>query len=75
VVRVLTVGATYYLRITTFNLLAPVAAGTYTFNICITDATGAAIDYGKSYVNLTDGTVGGTINPGDVLEIRANACC
>jgi hypothetical protein len=29
------------------------------------------IDYGKSYVNITKGTVGGTIDPGDVLEIRA----
>jgi trimeric autotransporter adhesin len=68
----LTVGTTYYIRITTLNLAAPVAAGTYTFNICITDPTGSAIiDYAKSYVNITDGTAGGTINPGDVLEIRA----
>ena len=29
------------------------------------------IDYGKSYVNLTKGTNGGTIEPGDTLEIRA----
>ncbi len=28
-------------------------------------------DYGKSYVNLTKGTTGGTIEPGDTLEIRA----
>lgn len=34
-------------------------------------AGSAIIDYGKTYVNKTDGTVGGTINPGDVLEIRA----
>ncbi|MBK7376052.1 MAG: hypothetical protein IPJ02_10950 [Chitinophagaceae bacterium] len=70
----LTVGATYYVRITTQTLAAPVAAGTYTFNICITDPnpTGSArIDYGKTYANITDGAVGGTINPGDVLEIRA----
>ncbi|HMK24896.1 MAG TPA: hypothetical protein VK483_02625, partial [Chitinophagaceae bacterium] len=68
----LTVGATYYVRITTLNLAAPVAAGTYTYNICITDPTNSAIiDYAKSYVNITDGTAGGTINPGDVLEIRA----
>lgn len=68
----LTVGTTYYIRITTVNLAAPVGAGTYTFNICVTDPTGSAIiDYAKSYVNITDGTVGGTINTGDVLEIRA----
>ena len=29
------------------------------------------IDYGKSYVNLTKGLNGGTIEPGDTLEIRA----
>lgn len=68
----LVVGATYYIRITTNTSMAPPAAGTWTFNICITDPTGSAvIDYAKSYVNITDGTVGGTINPGDVLEIRA----
>lgn len=30
-----------------------------------------SLDYSKSYVNITDGTVGGTINPGDILEIRS----
>ncbi|MBK6633306.1 MAG: hypothetical protein IPG38_02390 [Chitinophagaceae bacterium] len=34
-------------------------------------ATSAIIDYGKTYLNITAGTVGGTINPGDELEIRA----
>jgi hypothetical protein len=34
-------------------------------------ANSAIIDYGKTYVNITDGAVGGTINPGDTLEIRA----
>ncbi len=29
------------------------------------------IDFGKSYVNLTKGLNGGTIEPGDTLEIRA----
>src|SRR5882724_2346880 len=28
-------------------------------------------DYGKSYVNVTKGLTGGTIEPGDILEIRA----
>ncbi len=30
------------------------------------------IDFGKSYVNLTKGLNGGTIEPGDILEIRAS---
>jgi len=29
------------------------------------------VDYGKSYVNITKGSNGGTIEPGDTLEIRA----
>src|SRR5690349_16428429 len=31
----------------------------------------ALVQTGKSYVNITKGVVGGTIEPGDVLEIRA----
>lgn len=30
------------------------------------------IDFGKSYINVTKGTNGGTVEPGDVLEIRAS---
>lgn len=29
------------------------------------------VDYGKSYVNITKGLNGGTVEPGDTLEIRA----
>ena len=29
------------------------------------------LDYGKSYINVTKGTTGGTIEPNDILEIRA----
>lgn len=30
------------------------------------------IDFGKSYINVTKGTNGGTVEPGDVLEVRAS---
>lgn len=30
------------------------------------------IDFGKSYINVTKGTTGGTVEPGDILEIRAS---
>jgi len=30
------------------------------------------IDFGKSYINVTKGTNGGTIEPGDILEIRSS---
>jgi trimeric autotransporter adhesin len=57
----LTIGATYYVRITTQNLSALVSSGTYDFNICITDppdvcATAALLTSGTSCVN-TAGTL------------------
>ena len=62
----LTVGNTYYVRVYT----DPNASGT--FNICITDpAMASTVDYSKSYVNLTKSTNGGSVEPGDLLEIRA----
>jgi hypothetical protein len=41
--------------------------------VCCTTLSSFAqnIDFGKSYVNLTKGLNGGTIEPGDTLEIRA----
>ena len=69
----LTVGNTYYVRVGTNRATPLPATGSpWGFNICIYDnVTAATVDYAKSYVNITDGTVGGTIDPGDVLEIRA----
>jgi|GEM_PF-133006 len=66
----LSLNSTYYIRITTNTNTGILTSGTYTFNICITDPTTAVVDYAKSYVNISDVT-GGTINPGDVLEIRS----
>ena len=67
----LSINSVYYVRITTNTNTGVPIAGNWGFNICIQDPAGAAVDYAKSYVNITDGTVGGTIDPGDVLEIRA----
>lgn len=38
----------------------------------VTGATAQTIDFGKSYINVTKGTNGGTVEPGDTLEIRAS---
>ena len=65
----LVIGTTYIIRVTTNNTFPPPASGTFGFDICVTDRI--QIDYSKSYTNVTDGLTGGTINPGDVLEIRA----
>jgi hypothetical protein len=70
----LTVGNTYYIRVGSSSATGNPAAGTYGFNICITDPTGSAtIDYGKSYINIKQNKYwnGGTVDPGDTLEIRA----
>lgn len=68
----LTVGATYYVRIYSPATYTP---GTgWGFNICITNpgsATSATIDYSKSYINVTKLATGGSVEPGDILEIRA----
>lgn len=66
----LSVGSTYYVRVSNYN--AP-ATSTGNFNICITHPAPAvsSYDFGKSYVNITKNSGGGTIDPGDTLEIRA----
>lgn len=70
----LTIGATYFIRITTNTNFVSPTSGAYDFDICVMDPLPTPfnfIDFSKSYVNITDGVVGGTINQGDILEIRA----
>lgn len=35
-------------------------------------ASAQNIDFGKSYINFTKGNLGGTVEPGDILEIRSS---
>ncbi|HTL10585.1 MAG TPA: hypothetical protein VL307_20065, partial [Chitinophagaceae bacterium] len=63
----LTPGATYYVRVYTNS--TGMSGTNWGFNICITEQS--IVDYGKSYVNVTKGASGGTIEPNDILEIRA----
>ncbi|HEV8270371.1 MAG TPA: T9SS type A sorting domain-containing protein [Chitinophagaceae bacterium] len=66
----LSVGTTYYVRVSNYNAAA---TSTGNFDICITHPAPvvASVDYGKSYINVSKNSGGGTINPGDTLEIRA----
>lgn len=67
----LTVGNTYYVKITTSNSSAGTAGSNWGFNICIQDpAAPAAPRFGNSYVNLSKRNIGGVVEPGDTLEIR-----
>ncbi len=67
----LTVGNTYFVRVYSTNSVSLSAnAG---FTICITNPpiTAPVLFFGKSFINVTKGNNGGTVEPGDVLEIRA----
>jgi hypothetical protein len=62
---------TYYIRVySTNSTILTTNAG---FNICITTAAAVApiIDFGKSYINISK-PASGTVETGDILEIRAS---
>jgi hypothetical protein len=63
----LTIGTTYYVRASNAGS-AMTANGD--FSICVYHPDASSYDYSKSYVNITKNSGGGTINPGDTLEIR-----
>jgi trimeric autotransporter adhesin len=68
----LIINDTYYIRIFSTSGAAPTSKGAFT--ICITDPvppTPATYDISRSYINVTKGNTGGTVNPGDTLEMRA----
>jgi trimeric autotransporter adhesin len=67
----LTIGQTYYVRITHNTLTAPVTSGTYGFNICITNPAPSRIEFGKSYENKrANRNGGGSVRPGDTLILK-----
>jgi hypothetical protein len=68
----LTIGNTYYIRI--YSDATFTGGSNWGFNICIDDPTSAStanINFSKSYINVTKLSTGGTVEPGDILEIRA----
>lgn len=68
----LTVGNTYFVRVYSTNAIG--LANNANFTICIQHPfTGAPVLLtGKSFINVTKGVNGGTVEPGDELEIRAS---
>ncbi|RYE22115.1 MAG: T9SS type A sorting domain-containing protein [Sphingobacteriales bacterium] len=66
-----TIGQTYYVRVYSNAPTTAQTASTWNFNICIATPPIATYHYGKTYANITKGSGGGTIEPGDELEIRA----
>jgi trimeric autotransporter adhesin len=67
----LTIGATYYVRVYTNSTTMNGTNANWAFSICIQSPTTASptLDYSKSYINITKPN-GGTIEPGDELEMR-----
>jgi len=66
-----TMGQTYYVRVYSNEPTTAQTVVTWNFNICIATPLLATYHYGKTYANITKGAGGGTIEPGDELEIRA----
>ncbi|HVF80858.1 MAG TPA: T9SS type A sorting domain-containing protein [Flavisolibacter sp.] len=67
----LTPGVTYYIRVfsTATSGSAPSSAGG--FSICLTDPAASKIETSRSYINISKGTTGGTVDYLDTLEIRS----
>jgi trimeric autotransporter adhesin len=68
----LIVGNTYFIRVYSTNAVP--LANNAGFNVCIQNpfVGTPAIFTGKSFINVTKGINGGTVEPGDILEIRAS---
>jgi trimeric autotransporter adhesin len=66
----LIIGNTYYVRV--YTNTAAVSGTNWGFDICVSSQTTAApgIEISKTYINISKGVNGGTIEPGDILEIR-----
>lgn len=67
----LIVGDTYYIRICSNNNSGSTSGSAWGFDICITDPAPGRIEFSRSYINVTRGATGGTVSPGDTLEMRA----
>ncbi len=65
----LTVGATYFIRVYSAGASAITSAGN--FNICVTHPIVPIVTSGKSFINVSRPN-GGTVTPGDTLEVRVS---
>ena len=68
----LTVGNTYFIRVYSTNSVSLSANGGFTICILNPPLTAPVLSFGKSFRNVTKGLNGGTVEPGDVLELRAS---
>jgi hypothetical protein len=71
----LTVGTFYYIRVFSTNNVR--LTGNANFRVCVTNTfltapTAQNLYLGKSFINITKGNGGGTVETGDILEVRAS---
>ncbi len=68
----LTVGNTYYIRVYSNNSISLNANGGFTICVQNPATTAPVVFFGKSFQNITKNAIGGTVETGNVLEIRAS---
>ncbi|HEY0042233.1 MAG TPA: T9SS type A sorting domain-containing protein [Flavisolibacter sp.] len=67
----LTIGTTYYIRVFSTNTSGTAPTSNGGFSICLRDPAPSTIETSRSYINVSKGTVGGTVDYLDTLEIRS----
>jgi hypothetical protein len=70
-----TIGNTYYIRVFSANNVR--LPGNANFRVCVSNTnlnapTTTNLFMGKSFINITKGNGGGTVETGDILEVRAS---
>ncbi|HEX8314037.1 MAG TPA: hypothetical protein VF609_03545, partial [Flavisolibacter sp.] len=67
----LTVGATYYIRVLSTSAAGPAPTSAGGFQLCVRDPAASNIETSRSYINVSKGNIGGTVDHLDTLEIRS----
>lgn len=67
----LTPGTTYYIRVFSASTSGTAPASNGGFQICVRHPVPSNIETSRSYINVSKGTVGGTVDYLDTLEIRS----
>ncbi len=62
---------TYKRNFTLLRIIFSLLISTFYGNLALAQLK---IDYGKSYVNITKGATGGTVEPGDILDSQSHIC-
>jgi hypothetical protein len=67
----LTVGTTYYIQVFSTSTTGSAPTSNGGFSICIRNPAPSTIETSRSYINISKGNIGGTVDYLDTLEIRS----